>query len=164
MYSFVPFMSFPNWEWSMSAVIRPAVSILGSLQMRAQLFAAPNSVRKAPYSFLKYLPWLKSQREYCIKSTRVFVLSYDLGPATPFPARNGSPHLPSFYTAKTQCRNFETNIPRKGIARPLFQFPLSCVCERFIYSHNRSAYSAAGKYVDQSWEYINRSQTHECGN
>ncbi len=21
-----------------------------------------------------------------------------------------------------------------------------------------------GKYVDQSWEYINRSQTHECGN
>ncbi len=25
-------------------------------------------------------------------------------------------------------------------------------------------FSAAGKYVDQSWEYINRSQTHECGN
>ncbi len=27
-----------------------------------------------------------------------------------------------------------------------------------------SAYSAAGKYVDQSWEYKNRLQTHECGN
>jgi hypothetical protein len=27
-----------------------------------------------------------------------------------------------------------------------------------------SAYFAAGKYVDRSWEYINRSQTHECGN
>jgi hypothetical protein len=38
----------------------------------------------------------------------------------------------------------------------------SCVCERFIY--NRSAYSAAGKYVDRSWEYINCSQTHESGN
>ncbi len=22
----------------------------------------------------------------------------------------------------------------------------------------------AGKYVDQSWDYINLSQTHECGN
>ncbi len=21
-----------------------------------------------------------------------------------------------------------------------------------------------GKYVDRSWEYVNRSQTHECGN
>jgi len=32
------------------------------------------------------------------------------------------------------------------------------------YSHDPSAYSAAGKYVDRSWEYINCSQTHECGN
>jgi hypothetical protein len=40
--------------------------------------------------------------------------------------------------------------------------PISnCVCEQFIYSHDRPAYSAAGKYVDRSWEYINRSQTHE---
>jgi hypothetical protein len=23
---------------------------------------------------------------------------------------------------------------------------------------------SAGKYVDRSWEYINLSQTHECGN
>jgi hypothetical protein len=23
---------------------------------------------------------------------------------------------------------------------------------------------AAGKYVDRFWEYVNRSQTHECGN
>ncbi len=28
---------------------------------------------------------------------------------------------------------------------------------------NRSAYSAAGKYVDRSWEYINCSHTHEIG-
>jgi hypothetical protein len=38
------------------------------------------------------------------------------------------------------------------------------MCLWFIYSHDRSAYSSAGKYVDWSWEYINRSQTHECGN
>jgi hypothetical protein len=65
---------------------------------------------------------------------------------------------------KEPCRKFETNIPRKGIARPQSQFQHSCVCERSIYSHNRSAYSSAEKYVDRSWEYINRSQTHECGN
>jgi hypothetical protein len=34
-----------------------------------------------------------------------------------------------------------------------------------IYSHDRSAsYSAAGKYVDRFWLFINCSQTHECGN
>ncbi len=40
---------------------------------------------------------------------------------------------------KTQYRKFETNISRKGIARPQSQFPHSCVCEWFIYSHDRSA-------------------------
>ncbi len=69
-----------------------------------------------------------------------------------------------WHTAKTQYRKFKTNIPIKGIARPQSQFSHSCVCERFIYSHDRSAYSAAGKYVDRSWKYLNRSQTHECGN
>jgi hypothetical protein len=69
-----------------------------------------------------------------------------------------------YYTAKTQYRKFDTNIPRKGIVRPQSQFPHLCVCERFIYSHNRSAYSVIGNYVDQSWEYTNRSQKHECGN
>jgi hypothetical protein len=68
------------------------------------------------------------------------------------------------HTAKTQYRKFETNIPRKGIAPPQSQFPHSCVCKRFIFSHDRSAYSAAWNYVDWSWEYINRSQTHGCGN
>ncbi len=34
----------------------------------------------------------------------------------------------------------------------------SCVCERIINSQDRSAYSAAGKFVDRSWEYIHRSQ------
>ncbi len=34
----------------------------------------------------------------------------------------------------------------------------------YIYSHDRSAYSAAGKFVDRSWEHINLPQTHEYGN
>jgi hypothetical protein len=29
-----------------------------------------------------------------------------------------------------------------------------------VYTHDQSAYSAAGKYVDRFWEYINRAQTH----
>jgi hypothetical protein len=36
-------------------------------------------------------------------------------------------------TAETQCRKFEANIPRKGIARSQSQFPHSRTCERFIY-------------------------------
>jgi hypothetical protein len=67
------------------------------------------------------------------------------------------------YTAKTQYWKFETNIPRKGIARPQSQFLHSCVCERFIYSHHRYAYSALGKYVDRSWKWTYRLHTHECG-
>ncbi len=51
--------------------------------------------------------------------------------------------------------NSETNIPRKGIAWPQYRFQQSCVSEQFIiYSQDRSAYSAAGKYVDRVWEYI----------
>ena len=34
---------------------------------------------------------------------------------------------------------------------------------RDSYFQDWSAKSAPGKYVDQSWEYINCSQTHECG-
>jgi hypothetical protein len=33
------------------------------------------------------------------------------------------------YTAKKQYRKFETNIPRKGIARPQSRSPHSCVFE-----------------------------------
>ncbi len=38
------------------------------------------------------------------------------------------------------------------------------VSDLYMYSSDRSAYSAAGKLVGQAWEFIDRSQTHECGN
>jgi hypothetical protein len=41
----------------------------------------------------------------------------------------------------------EKNILRKGIVGPKSQFPHSCLCEQFLYSHHRSAYSAAGNTV-----------------
>ncbi len=59
---------------------------------------------------------------------------------------------------RTNTENSKKNIPRKGILRPQSQFPNSCVCERFIYSHDQSAYSVARKYMDRFWEYINSSQ------
>jgi hypothetical protein len=68
-----------------------------------------------------------------------------------------------WHTAKKQYRKFETDIPRKGIARPKSQFPHSCICERFLFSHDQSAYSAAGNMWTGN-TYINHSQTLECGN
>ena len=50
----------------------------------------------------------------------------------------------------------------RGRKRPTVTYVLKIFC--FIYFQDRSTYSAAGKYVDQSWEYINCSQTPECGN
>ncbi len=55
-------------------------------------------------------------------------------------------------------------IPRKVIARSQYQFPHSWVCERFIYSQDRSTYFPAAELADRSCEYVNSSLTHECGN
>ncbi len=56
------------------------------------------------------------------------------------------------------------NIPRKGIARP--QSPFMCLWAIFIFPRF-ICLLCCRKYVDCGpipWEYINRSQTHECGN
>ncbi len=42
-----------------------------------------------------------------------------------------------------------------GIVRPQSQFPHSCVCERFIYSQDRSIYFPAAEYADQNLEIYN---------
>ncbi len=57
-------------------------------------------------------------------------------------------------------------IPFLGIARPQSQFLHSCVCERFIHSQDRSTLHIfpPAETAAPSWEYIIRSQTHECGN
>jgi hypothetical protein len=50
------------------------------------------------------------------------------------------------FTATVESLNrFKSEpISRRGIAQHQSQFPHSCVYERFMYSHDRSAYSAAG--------------------
>ncbi len=67
----------------------------------------------------------------------------------------------SIHTAKNQYQKFETNISRKGIARPQFQLPHSCAYIPTI--DLPQCLFCCRKYVNQSWEYINRSQTHEYG-
>ncbi len=64
-------------------------------------------------------------------------------------------------TAKTKRRKFETNIPRKkniGASVPISTFMCLCIFPRWV------CLFCWRKYVDWSWEYINRSKTHECGN
>jgi hypothetical protein len=47
----------------------------------------------------------------------------------------------------------------------MFCLPVpTLICEKFTFLGLVCLYSAAGKYVHRSWEYINRSQTHKCGN
>jgi hypothetical protein len=55
-------------------------------------------------------------------------------------------------------KRFDLCIPRNETVRPCSQFPHSCICERFIYFHDRSTYFAATKYEYRSWEYRNHSQ------
>ncbi len=46
---------------------------------------------------------------------------------------------------KILYRKLEKNIPRKETSRTQSQFLHSYICERIIYSHDRSAYLAAAK-------------------
>jgi hypothetical protein len=55
------------------------------------------------------------------------------------------------HTAKTLYRKFETDIHRNETARPRFLFLHSCICERFISFHDRSAYFAAENGWTDRW-------------
>jgi hypothetical protein len=70
-------------------------------------------------------------------------------------------NLTPLYYVHTLQRKSHLCISFLGIARHQPQFKHSFVCERFIQSQDRSTY-----FLQQNrrmWEYINRSQTHECG-
>ncbi len=71
----------------------------------------------------------------------------------------GSLEIRLEFTAKTKCRKFETNIPRKGISGP------QSVSELYVYARDGIAFSAGGNmWTDPGNIHINRSQTHECRN
>ncbi len=56
----------------------------------------------------------------------------------------------------TVQRKSDLSTPRKTAAQLQSQFPDSCICERFIYSHDRSTYFPAAEYVDRSWESLTK--------
>jgi len=105
---------------------------------------------------------------YWSQTVVMYVLSlFNLAAISLVPTLMGDPLLAvAFSLTDTHCkdkilyRKFETYIPRKATPRLQSQFLHSCFCVLSTYSDDRSAYSAAGKYVDRSWEYINREQTH----
>ncbi len=74
-------------------------------------------------------------------------------------------HL-SLCTANTQYRKFETNIPRKGIARPQSQFPHIHVSVSGLYipTIGLPILLQENMWTDPGIYTVNRSQTHECGN
>jgi hypothetical protein len=68
------------------------------------------------------------------------------------------------HTAKTKCRKFETKYSQErniGASVPISTF--MCLWANYIFPRWVCLFCWR-KYVDRSWEYINRSQTHECGN
>ncbi len=73
--------------------------------------------------------------------------------------------MDSTYTAKTKYRNFETNIPMQkrniGVSVPISIFKRLWAIYIFLRSVSLFCWR---KYADRSWDYKNRSQTHECWN
>jgi hypothetical protein len=70
--------------------------------------------------------------------------------------RSKDTEFPKTFRKNLQLQNYNVLSPSS--------YTPTCISLRDIYFKDRFAYSAAGKFVDRSWEYINRSQTHKCGN
>ncbi len=66
---------------------------------------------------------------------------------------------------RQNTENWKQIFPEKELSclSPNFHIHVLYMWAIFIV-YSQSAYSATGKYVDGSWEYINRSQKHGCGN
>jgi hypothetical protein len=80
-------------------------------------------------------------------------------------------HRPTPVLHATHCkdtiRKIRNKYLRKAKLAPSVMLLIRIMCLWAIYiqySHDRSAYSDAGKYVDRSWEYKNHSQTHDRRN
>ncbi len=98
----------------------------------AKIFGSTNIVTKMSrliYTLMKIIVFFNLR-----KITYCFVLGY-CGLQRKHPTRRFSNRNLS---VPTKYRNFETNIPRKGISGHQPQFPQSCVYERFIRIFPRS--------------------------
>jgi hypothetical protein len=69
------------------------------------------------------------------------------------------------YTAKKQYRKLETNIPEKELRGHIPNFHIhASVSDLYIPTIDLPILLQENMWTDRSWEYINRSQTHEGGN
>jgi hypothetical protein len=59
--------------------------------------------------------------------------------------------LSRVHTTNALYRKFEASISRNETARPRSQFLHSCICERFIYFHGRSANAVQQNRWTESW-------------
>jgi hypothetical protein len=99
----------------------------------------------------------------CMEVQQASWTVYTIQPVTARTANEGPVkiHYKCLVPIYDSSRN-ETVISKTELECSVSQFLHSDICERFIDFKDQSAYSVAGKYVDQSWEYINR--TCDCGN
>ncbi len=90
------------------------------------------------------------------------------GCATPFAPSPSQTYTGNKITVHTQysyalcTAKFETNIPRKG-RNCAASFHIHVSLTIYIFPESVCLFCCR-KYVNRSWEDINRSQTHECGN
>ncbi len=95
---------------------------------------------------------------YCIRI--FFSLNHALGSnSDPADHKQGStkytlPKKPKIWNKYSQKRNIEASVPISTFM---------CLWANYIFPRLVCLFCWR-KYVDRSWEYINRSQTHECGN
>jgi hypothetical protein len=79
---------------------------------------------------------------------------------TEYSARHG----PLPFSKNTLQRRSDLCIPRNETEGPHSQYSPLFICERFLYSHDRSTYFAAANSGRPTWEYRNRFQIHEGRN
>ncbi len=71
--------------------------------------------------------------------------------------------LPTTTVQRTNTENYKQIVPEKNFAAPVPISTFMCLWAIYIFPRSTCLFCCR-KYVDRSWDYINRSQTHECGN